>query len=142
MQPTTTSAPIPHPTTILNDVGSLHQAMLDAFFKFEKGGVVISCGSKYMIAIEFDGPHNGNGVYGEMAFVDKSRQAQAVVRDRGCARAGELGRNFLMGETIQYLDTTNEDAFFRLLSRYKLRCSTQGLIDVKSGLTLYNVTIQ
>eukprot|EP00594_Rhizosolenia_setigera_P017578 CAMPEP_0178975874 /NCGR_PEP_ID=MMETSP0789-20121207/23469_1 /TAXON_ID=3005 /ORGANISM="Rhizosolenia setigera, Strain CCMP 1694" /LENGTH=76 /DNA_ID=CAMNT_0020664797 /DNA_START=91 /DNA_END=317 /DNA_ORIENTATION=- len=76
-----------------------------------------------MIAIEFDGPFNDTGVMGEMVFVDRDRRAQAVVRDRGCARAGELGRNFLTGETIKYIDTTNEDAFFRLLCRYKLNCS-------------------
>lgn len=141
MKPNTTSNPIPSPTNLLNNLESLRQATLDAFYKDRKGGVVISCGDKFMIAIEFDGPFNDTGVMGEMVFVDRDRRAQAVVRDRGCARAGELGRNFLTGETIKYIDTTNEDDFFRLLFRYKLNCSTQGYIDIKSGLRLFKIKI-
>jgi hypothetical protein len=47
----------------------------------------------------------------------------------------------LAGETIQYIDTTNESDFFRLLSKYEQGLSTQGHIDLKSGLRLYDVTI-
>jgi len=141
MQPTMTSQPIPSPSRVIDDFRSLHDAALDSFHNHGKGGVVISCGDKYMVAIEFDGPYGAGGVYGEMVYVDKNRSALAVVRDRGCARAGELGRNFLMGETVEYIDTTNEDTFFKLLSTYKRGASTQGLIDVKSGLYLYQVQI-
>ena len=48
-----------------------------------------------------------------MVFADKCTSAQAVVRKRNCQRATELGRNFLAGETVQYIDT-NEIDFFSL----------------------------
>ena len=96
---------------------------------------------RYMLAIEFDGPHGSGGVEAEMVFVDKEKSAQAVVRKRNCRRATELGRNFLTGETIQYIDTTSETDFFRLLSRYKVQARWGGNTDVKSGLRLYSAMI-
>jgi len=86
------------------------------------------------MAVEFYGPHATGGVYGEMIYVDRNPKVQAVVRGRNCQRATELGRNFLAGETIYYIDTTNERAFSSLLGKYQRELSTEGLIDVKSGL--------
>jgi hypothetical protein len=120
---------------------ALHTAVLGAFYNQLKGGVVVSCGDNYMLAIEFDGPYGNGGIEGEMVFVDNNTSAQAVVRERRCHRATELGRNFLAGETIQYIDITNESDFFNLLSKYKLQARWEGLIDVKSGLRLYAVRI-
>mmetsp|Transcript_23489 Transcript_23489/g.25908 ORF Transcript_23489/g.25908 Transcript_23489/m.25908 type:complete len:96 (-) Transcript_23489:344-631(-) len=93
------------------------------------------------MAVEFYGPHATGGVYGEMIYVDRNPKVQAVVRGHNCQRATELGRNFLAGETIYYIDTTNERAFSSLLEKYQRELSTKGLIDVKSGLKLYTVRI-
>lgn len=123
------------------DLASLHDAVLDCFYKRSKGGVVVSCGDSYMLAVEFDGPFGMGGIAGEMVYVDKHPKAQAVVRGRRMVSAKELGRNFLLGETVQYIEATNESVFFDLLSRYKRHSSTQGLIDMKSGLKLYDVKI-
>lgn len=140
MIPKTTSTPVSDASIVREGIAELHSAVLSAFHHQRKGGVVVSCGDKYMLAIEFDGPHGNGGVYGEMVFADKSASAQAVVRDRGCLRATELGRNFLAGETVQYIDTTNEVDFFSLLSKYESQ-AWGGLIDVKSGLRLHIVKI-
>ena len=123
------------------NVNSLHGATLDSFYKRRKGGVVISCRKSYMLAVEFDGPFDNGGVYGEMVYVDKNPQARAVVQQRGCASAKELGKNFLTGETVEYIETTDESSFFNLLNRYRRGSSTQGHIDLHSGLRLYNVKI-
>ena len=141
LTPRTTSKPVTDPTTVINNYSSLHDAVLGAFYTLKKGGVIVSCGDKYMMAIEFDGPYGNGGIYGEMAYADRDPSAQAVVRGRNCQRATELGRNFLAGETIHYIDTTDEDLFFSILSEYQRKTSTQGLIDVKSGLKLYSVQI-
>mmetsp|Transcript_48936 Transcript_48936/g.59016 ORF Transcript_48936/g.59016 Transcript_48936/m.59016 type:complete len:222 (+) Transcript_48936:35-700(+) len=141
MVPKKTPMPAPDPNAVINNIKSLHEAVLGAFYYLKKGGVVISCGSKYMMAIEFDSPHGNGGVNGEMVYADKDRKAQSVVRKRGCERATELGRNFLAGETTHYIDTTDEHIFFRLLDTYCQGKSTQGYIDMKSGLKLYNVRI-
>ena len=140
MIPKTTSDPVTDTSILKEGVGNLHSAVLSAYHYQRKGGVVVSSGDKYMIAIEFDGPYANSGVYGEMVFVDRSTSAQSVVRDRGCQRATELGRNFLAGETIQYIDTHEVD-FFALLSKYQVQARSQGHIDIKSGLRLYNVAI-
>ena len=124
------------------NTNSLHEAVLDSFYKHRKGGVVISCSKKYMLAVEFDGPYGSGGIVGEMVYVDKDKQAQAVVKRRKCAGgAKDLGTNFLMGETVKYIETTDENSFFDLLQKYKRGASTQGLIDMKSGLRLYEVKI-
>ena len=141
MVPKTTSEPVTDTSIVREGIADLHSAVLSAYHNQRKGGVVISCGDDYMISIEFDGPYGNGGVYGVMVFADKCPTAQAVVRDRGCQRATELGRNFLAGETIQYIDTTNENVFFSLLSKYKMQARTQGHIDLKSGMRLYDVTI-
>eukprot|EP00984_Skeletonema_dohrnii_P009028 scaffold3387_cov122-Skeletonema_dohrnii-CCMP3373.AAC.2 len=140
MVPRTTSAPVTDTSIVSEGIANLHATVLGAFHNQRKGGVVVSCGDDYMLAIEFDGPHGNGGVYGEMVFADKCTSAQAVVRKRNCQRATELGRNFLAGETIQYIDTTEID-FFSLLSKYKMQAKWEGLIDLKSGLRLYTVTI-
>lgn len=142
MVPTKESAPVNDPSTMINSgYKSLHEAVIGAYYNLKKGGVVVSCGNDYMIAVEFDGPHGDGGIYGEMVYVDKNPKALAVVRERGCQRATELGRNFLMGETIHYIDTTDENSFFNLLNMYKKCLSTQGYVDIKSGLKLFNVNI-
>eukprot|EP00979_Chaetoceros_neogracilis_P004148 scaffold728_cov197-Chaetoceros_neogracile.AAC.2 len=141
MKPRTTSVPVPNPSSLIDAYNNLHEAVVGAFHNRRKGGVVVSCGKKYMMSIEFDGPYGNGGIYGEMVYVDKDPSARAVVQQRGCARATELGRNFLSGETIEYIDTNEEDVFFKLLSQYKRRCSTKGHTDIKSGLRLYNVEI-
>ena len=137
------SIPVTAPKTNISEGGAqtLHEAVLGAFYKLRKGGIIISCGNKYMLAVEFDGPLGDGGVDGQMVFVDKDPSALTVVRERGCQRATELGRNFLAGETIHYVDTTDESSFFHLLRRYKQCLSTQGYIDLKSGLKLYDVKI-
>ena len=61
-------------------MSALHAAVLGAFYNERKGGVVVSCGDDYMLAIEFYGPHGSGGVEAEMVFVDKEKSAQAVVR--------------------------------------------------------------
>mmetsp|Transcript_27905 Transcript_27905/g.43130 ORF Transcript_27905/g.43130 Transcript_27905/m.43130 type:complete len:210 (+) Transcript_27905:14-643(+) len=121
-------------------IAALHAAVLGAFYKRNKGGVIISCGDNFMLAIEFDGPLQNGGLYGEMAFVDRDRIARAVVRQRNCRRATELGIHFLDGEAIHYIDC-NESDFFHLLSKYKMQARYTGQIDVKSGLNLYSVRI-
>lgn len=141
MIPKTTSTPVSDTSIVREGIEELHSAVLSAFHQQRKGGVVVSCGDKYMLAIEFDGTHGNGGVYGEMVFADKCASAQAVVRDRGCQRATELGRNFLAGETVQYIDTANENDFFSLLSKYESQAKWGGLIDFKSGLRLNIVTI-
>lgn len=141
MVPKTTSTPVSDTSIVREGIADLHSAVLSAFHRQRKGGVVVSCGDKYMLAIEFDGPHGNGGVYGEMVFADKGASTQAVVRDRGCQRATELGRNFLAGETVQYIDTTNEIDFFSLLSKYESQAKWGGHIDMKSGLRLHIVTI-
>lgn len=118
---------------------SLHEEVLGAFYNLKKGAVIVSSSDEYMIAIEFDGPLGSGGVYGEMAFVDKTASVQALVRRRRC-KATDLGKSFLAGETIHYIQTDPKQ-FFDLLKRYKRGATTQGLIDLKSGLKLYNVRI-
>lgn len=142
MIPKKTSVTVTDPSTMINGgFQALHEAVLGAFYNQKKGGAVVSCGDDYMLAVEFDGGHGVGGVFGEMVYVDKNPLAQAVVRERGCQRATELGRNFLAGETIDYIDTTDADSFFTLLKTYKRGLSTQGYIDIKSGLKLFNVII-
>jgi hypothetical protein len=136
----TTSARVSNTTGVGEGIAALHAAVLGAFYNQLKGGVVVSCGDKYMLAIEFDGPYGNGGIEGEMVFVDRDTSAQAVVRRRRC-RATELGRNFLAGETIQYIDITNEIEFFQILSKYKSQARWEGLSDMKSGLRLYAVRI-
>jgi hypothetical protein len=125
---------------VTDSIQSLHKAVLDAFYSLRKGGVIVSCsGDRYMFSIEFDGPLPDGGLYGEMAFVDKNPSAQAVAQQRRCTSTN-LGEKFLAGETICYIET-NEALFFELLKVYKRGASTQELIDLKSGLKLYNVRI-
>jgi hypothetical protein len=123
------------------DVASLHEAVLNSYYNRRKGGVVVSYGDSYMIAIEYFGPSGNGGIIGDMVYVDKNPKARAVVQGRRCARATELGTNFLLGETVDYIEATNEDAFFTLLSRCKRHSSSEGLIDIKSGLKLYKTRI-
>eukprot|EP00985_Skeletonema_marinoi_P014378 scaffold7278_cov147-Skeletonema_marinoi.AAC.7 len=83
----TTSAPVTDTSIVSELIANLHAAVLGAFHNQRKGGVVVSCGDDYMLAIEFDGPHGNGSVYGEMVFADKCTSAQAVVRKRNCQRA-------------------------------------------------------
>ncbi|CAJ1960398.1 unnamed protein product [Cylindrotheca closterium] len=137
-----TNNPVTAPTTQIDDFDALHKAVLQAFYNLRKGGVVVSCGDRYMIAIEFDGPVGQGGVCGEMTFVDNDKKAQAVVKGRECAEARELGRNFLAGEATVYYNTSQERVFFDLLQKYKRGASSKGLIDMKSGLPIFDVTIR
>ena len=110
-------------------IEALHTTVLDAFYKREKGGAIISCGDNNVIAIEFDGPLQNGGIYGEMAY-DK--------RTRGGATAA--GIRFLDGETYQHI-RCNASEFDSLLSRYSRQARWTGDTDVKSGLRLYQVRI-
>lgn len=94
MVPKTTSEPVTDTSIVREGIADIHSAVLSAYHNQRKGGVVISCGDDYMISIELDGPYGNGGVYGVMVFADKCPTAQAIVRDRGCQRATELGRNF------------------------------------------------
>ncbi|OEU08011.1 hypothetical protein FRACYDRAFT_250231 [Fragilariopsis cylindrus CCMP1102] len=126
---TATTATTPT-TTTTTTVARLHEAALDSFYKHRKGGVVVSCSKKYMLAVEFDGPYGSGGLVGCCQETQK------------CAGgAKDLGTHFLMGETVKYIKTTDENSFFDLLQKYKRGASTQGLIDMKSGLRLYEVKI-
>ncbi len=110
-------------------IEALHTTVLDAFYKREKGGVIISCGDNNVIAIEFDGPLQNGGIYGEMAY-DK--------RTRGGATAA--GIRFLDGEAYQHIKC-NASEFDSLLSKYSRQARWSGDTDVKSGLRLYQVRI-
>ncbi|CAJ1960400.1 unnamed protein product [Cylindrotheca closterium] len=135
--------PVTALTTQVDDLNALHEAVLQAYYQLRKEGVVVSCGNEYMIAIEFDGPDGGGGICGEMTYVDNDKKAQAVVKGRGCVQARQLGRNFLSGESIIYYNTSQESVFFDLLMKYKRGASSSGggMIDMKSGLPLFEVTI-
>ena len=95
-------------------------------------------GVKYVLAIDFFGPSGNRGAQVEMVFVDDDdRSAQALVQQRGYASVKEAGRNFLLGETTEYIEATNYGVFQTLLDRYKRRIRSNGGIDMKSGLKLY-----
>uniref|UniRef100_A0A7S3VG69 Uncharacterized protein n=1 Tax=Chaetoceros debilis TaxID=122233 RepID=A0A7S3VG69_9STRA len=136
-------APAPDASSSQNTADSLLATLLASYHERRMGGAVISCGNKYMVAVEFNGPcgHGGHGIDGDMVYVDKDPLARSVVQRRGCARATELGSNFLMGETVEYIETMNEGAFSNLLNKLKRFSSTQGYIDIKSGLPLHSVRI-
>ena len=141
MTPTSTSRPVTDPSTIVNGgIQVLHQTVLDTYHKLKKGGIVVSYGNDYMFAIEYDGPHGTTGIYGDMVYVDKNPLALRVVRERGCQRANELGRNFLAGETIRYVDTTDEEAFFGLLMMYKLIFLRKAILmkSLDSSFSIFN----
>ena len=71
------------------------------------------------------------------------RSAQTLVQQRGYSCAKEAGRNFLLGETTEYIEATSYGVFQSLLDRYKRRIRSKGgLIDVKSGLRLYEGDIE
>ncbi len=109
-------------------IQSLHTTVLDAFYKRQKGGAIISCGDNNVIAIEFDGPLPNGGIVGEMAYAKHHRGAI------------EAGKRFLRGETIQHVKC-NESEFDSLLSKYSKQARWTGNTDVVSGLNLYQVTI-
>ncbi len=116
----------------------LHNTVLNSFYKRHKGGAIVSCSNKYMLAVECDGPDGNGGIYGEMVFVDKNPQSRAIVQG---SKAKGLGSNFLAGETIEYIEESNENIFFGLLSKYQCSSSMQGYVDIKSGLRLWNVSL-
>ncbi|KAL3926733.1 MAG: hypothetical protein SGBAC_013355 [Bacillariaceae sp.] len=134
--------PVTDPTTQVDDLNTLHEAVLYGYYQLRKGGMIVSCGDRYMIAIEFDGAFGEGGVCGPMTFVDNGRKSQAVLKSRKCNHAKALGRNFLLGETVVYFDTVQESIFFDLLKKYKCRASYSGYIDAKSGLDLFQVSIR
>ena len=112
---------------------ALHKQVLDAFYVKQKGGVIVRCGQNYMMAIEFDGPLRNGGIEGEMTFVGRG-----PTRSRNSRSALELGKAFLHGETIHYIDCNNEEDFFALLSRYNRGFRFSDEFDVRSGLPLYS----
>lgn len=124
------------------DVNSLNETVLDSYFKRKMGGAVVFFDDEYMLAVEFFGPRGARCAEAEMVYVGRDRSARAVVQQRGCASAKELGRNFLLGETTEYIEATNESSFFALLARYTNRAkSKSGLIDMKSGLKIYEAAL-
>lgn len=109
-------------------IQSLHTSVLDAFYKRQKGGAIISCGDNNVIAIEFDGPLPNGGIVGEMAYAKHTRGAI------------EAGKRFLRGETYHHIKC-NESEFNSLLSKYSKQARWTGNTDVISGLRLYQVSI-
>jgi len=124
-----------------SDTNSLIATVVDAFHIRRKGGAVVFYGDAYMLALEFMGPHGGRGITADIVYVDETQRAQAIVRERRCGSAKELGMRFLLGETVEYIEATNNAAFFSLLSKCKRDAHTQGNIDMKSGLKLYHARI-
>jgi hypothetical protein len=62
--------------------------------------------------------------------------ASALISKQINARADEL---LVQTHTAAMaIETTDEGKFKALLSKYKKSASTQGMIDIKSGLKLYN----
>ncbi|EJK64935.1 hypothetical protein THAOC_14274, partial [Thalassiosira oceanica] len=120
---------------------SVHDAVMDSYYKHRKGGAVVHCGKRFMLAVEFNAPARaGRAIEADMVYVDKNPQARAVVQARRCGSAKELGAAFLRGEEFEYMEV-DEAAFFDLLKRYKRGSKTEGLIDMGSGLRMYNVTL-
>jgi hypothetical protein len=120
---------------------SINQQVLAAFYEGSKGGAVVTCGNKLMVALEFMGPvGNNGGVEADMVYADKNPMCQAVWQQRGCTPR-DLGAAFLMGETIEFIETNDEGDFKNLLKKYQQDARTEGLIDIKSGLKLYNTKI-
>ena len=138
--------PIPPPPEMMtsyfySDTNSLIATVVDAFHIRRKGGAVVFYGDAYMLALEFLGPHGGRGITADIVYVDETQRAQAIVRERRCGSAKELGMRFMLGETVEYIEATNEAAFFSLLSKCKRDAHTQGNIDIKVGLKLYHARI-
>lgn len=126
-----------------SNINSLNKAVLDAYYDHRMDGVVVFHGKKYMLAVEFFGPSGNRGASVEMVYVDDDRSAQTLVQQRGYSSAKEAGRNFLLGETTEYIEATSYGVFQSLLDRYKRRIRSKGgLIDVKSGLRLYEGDIE
>mmetsp|Transcript_61495 Transcript_61495/g.150519 ORF Transcript_61495/g.150519 Transcript_61495/m.150519 type:complete len:123 (-) Transcript_61495:664-1032(-) len=115
---------------------SLLQQVIAAFYERRMGGVVVTCGDKLMVAIEFDGPYGQGGIDGEMVYADKNPACQAVWQGRGCTPR-DLGANFLAGETIEFISADNENDFKILLKQCQRKMISRGLIDIKSGLKLH-----
>lgn len=122
------------------DANSLHQAVLDSYHKRRKGGAVVFFGSEFVMAVEFFGPYGNGGASVEMVYVDRDPNARAVAKSRQCS-AKELGRNFLLGETTEFIEATDEGAFFSVLRKYQQHAKSQGNIDLKSGLKLYKTRV-
>lgn len=93
-----------------------------------------------MLAVEFDGPFGIGGLLGDMVYADKNPAVKVVWQSRQCT-AKDLGAAFLLGEVVEFIEAKNEQEFESLLSKYKKGASTQGLIDMKSGLKLHSVKI-
>lgn len=119
---------------------TLLQQVLAAFYERRMGGVVVTCGNKLMVAIEFDGPWGQGGICGEMVYADKNPACQAVWQNRGCTPR-KLGENFLMGETIEFVSTDDENEFKIFLKKCQQGMKWGGLIDIKSGLKLHEGTL-
>lgn len=119
---------------------SLNQKMLASFHERKQGGAVVTCGDKLMVAVEFMGPFQNGGATVDMVYADKNPQCQAVWQQRGCTPR-DLGAAFLTGETIEFIETDDEGEFKSFLKHCQTAARTQGLIDIKSGLKLYNAQI-
>ena len=89
---------------------------ITTFHKRRMGGVVVSCGDLFMVAIELYGPYSGDGIQGEMVCIDRGnhRKAQAILQERKCQKGTELGRFFLLGEKTEYIEVTSDATFFKL----------------------------
>lgn len=99
-------------------MNSVHSSIVAAYYEHHKGGAMVYCGTKFVLAVEFDGPCGNRGFVGEMAFVDLNPACQAVVQQRG-GNPKDLGAAFLGGETIEFIECNNEDDFKELLKDYK-----------------------
>lgn len=109
-------------------IEALHTTVLDAFYKRQKGGAIVSYGDNNVIAIEFDGPLPNGGICGEMAYATRTRGAI------------EAGKRFLRDETYHHI-RCNESEFNSLLSKYSNQARWTGNTDMMSGLKLYQVSI-
>ena len=109
--------------------------------KGRRGGAVY-WGTRFMLAVEFNAPARAGraAIEEDMVYVGKNPQARAMVQARRCGSAKELSAAFLRGEEFEYMEV-DEASFFDLLKRYKRGSKTEGLIDMGSGLRMYNVTL-
>ena len=67
------STPKPPPMNTASkhsNINSLNKAVLDAYYERRMGGVVVFHDTKYMLAVEFDGPSGNRGAEVEMVYVD------------------------------------------------------------------------
>ena len=130
-----------------SDESGLHAAVMEAYRDEGRGGCVVSSGDRYMLAIDFRGSKNKPRVplgsaEAECVYVGRDDPvASFLVKQRGCRASRELGTEFLRGQNPDYIESTNDRAFFALLDRYRRRMKSSDAIDFASGLFTHTIQI-